>query len=303
MRILITPRSLTSAPPPALRRLSDAGYEVVCSTPGITPDEAELIRLLPGCVGWLAGVEPVSPRAIAAATDLRVISRNGTGVDNLPMAILAARGVTVTRAEGANAVGVAELAVAMITAALRHLPAESAGIHAGGWPRLKGREINGATAGVIGMGAIGRRVARVLQAMGADVLAHDPFVQNVDFPVSYLPIDEVLARASIVTLHCPAVGDRPLIGARELALMPRGAVLINTARASLVEEAAVIAALDAGQIATYATDVFVQEPPQERALAAHPRVIATSHIGGLTDESVTRATDIAIDNLLLGLAS
>ncbi len=303
MRILITPRSLTSLPPPALSRLREAGYEVVCSTPGKTPDEAELIRLLPGCVGWLAGVEPVSPRAISAADALRVISRNGSGVDNLPLALLAERGIRVARAEGANSVGVAELSLAMITSALRNLPAESAGIHAGGWPRLKGREVNGSRAAVIGMGAIGSRVARVLHAMGATVLAHDPFQPPMTFPVTYLPLAEALAQASIVTLHCPALSDRPLIGAAEMASMPRGAVLVNTARASLVDEAAIIAALESGHLATFATDVFAQEPPQDRALAGHPRVIATSHIGGLTEESVTRATDIAIDNLLTALAS
>jgi D-3-phosphoglycerate dehydrogenase len=303
MRILVTPRSLTSHPPLALSRLRDAGYEVVCSTPGKTPDEAELVRLLPGCVGWLAGVEPVSQRAVAAADALRVISRNGSGVDNLPLALLAERGVRVARADGANSVGVAELALAMITSAVRHLPDESAGIHAGGWPRLRGREINGSVAAVVGMGAIGSRVAQVLQIMGAAVLAHDPFQPAVSYPVTYLPLADALSQASIVTLHCPALGDRPLIGVAELASMPRGSVLVNTARASLVDEAAIIAALESGQLATYATDVFGEEPPRDRALAGHPRVIATSHIGGLTEESVTRATDIAIDNLLLALAS
>lgn len=303
MRILITPRSLTSQPPPALSRLRDAGYEVVCSTAGKIPDEAELIRLLPGCVGWLAGVEPVSPRAISAADALRVISRNGSGVDNLPLTLLAERGVRVARADGANSVGVAELAVAMITSAVRHLQEESAGIHAGGWPRLRGREVNGSVAAVIGMGAIGNRVARVLQTMGATIVAHDPFEPTAAFPVTYLPLADALAQASIVTLHCPAFGSRPLIGAAELASMPRGSVLVNTARAVLVDEAAIIAALESGQLATYATDVFTEEPPRDRSLAEHPGVIATSHIGGLTEESVTRATDIAIDNLLLALAS
>ncbi|MBE2278647.1 MAG: phosphoglycerate dehydrogenase [Rhodobacteraceae bacterium] len=303
-RILITPRSLSLAPPPELDPLRQAGFDLVFPEPGRMPDEAALLALLPGCVGWLAGVEPVSDRVIAAADSLRAISRNGTGVDNLPLPLLAERGIRVLRAEGANAVGVAELTVGLMLAALRHIPDEVAGTRAGRWPRSRGKEISGRSIGIVGCGAIGRRVARAVSAMGAEIVAHDPFRPDVEVygPFRWAGLDELFAEADVVTLHCPPPPDgRPVVDAARLAMMRPGAILINTARAALVDEAAVRAALDAGRLQAYATDVFVDEPPGEGSLAGHPRVIATSHIGGLTDESVAKATSIAVANLLAAL--
>ncbi len=303
-RILITPRSLSLAPPPELDPLRQAGFELVFPEPGRMPDEAALLALLPGCVGWLAGVEPVSDRVIAAADSLRAISRNGTGVDNLPLPLLAERGIRVLRAEGANAVGVAELTVGLMLAALRHIPDEVAGIRAGRWPRSRGKEIAGRSIGIVGCGAIGRRVARAVSAMGAEIVAHDPFRPAVEVygPFRWAGLDELFAESDVVTLHCPPPPDgRPVVDAARLAVMRPGAILVNTARAALVDEAAVRAALDAGRLDAYATDVFVDEPPGEGSLAGHPRVIATSHIGGLTDESVAKATSIAVANLLAAL--
>tara|TARA_R100000687_G_scaffold83685_1_gene88757 strand:+ start:10018 stop:10959 length:942 start_codon:yes stop_codon:yes gene_type:complete len=304
-KILITPRSLTSNPPDELSGLATAGYDVVFCTPGKTPDEAELIKLLPGCVGWLAGVEPVSEAVIRSADSLRVISRNGTGVDSLPLAAVEAKGIRVERAVGANATGVAELAIGLMLSACRHIPAESAGVRDGGWPRLKGREIEGATVGVVGMGAIGRKVATTLVGLGADVVAYDPFnpaLGPLEGAVRYVPLDDLFAQAGMVTFHCPMTEDgRPILSAARIASMPEGAIVVNTARAGLVDDGAMIAALDQGQVASYATDVFDQEPPEDLRIASHPKVIATSHVGGLTDGSVMRATRDAVNNLLTAL--
>lgn len=303
-RVLITPRSLSLDPPPELDALRQAGFELVFSTPGRMPDEAELLDLVPGCVGWLAGVEPVSERVVAAAGSLRAISRNGTGVDNLPLSLLQDRGIRVVKAEGANAVGVAELAIGLMLAALRHIPDEAAGIRLGGWPRSRGREIAGRTVGIVGCGAIGRRVARTVSAMGANIIACDPFRPEVyvSGPFRWADIDTLFAEADIVSLHCPAPPDgRPVVGAGRLAAMRPHAVLVNTARAVLVDEDAVRHALDTGRLQTYATDVFTEEPPPPGSLALHPKIIATSHIGGLTDESVGKATAIAVANLLAAL--
>jgi len=301
-RMLITPRSLTSTPSPALEPLRKAGFELVFSTPGEMPDEAELLDLVPGCIGWLAGVEPVSPIVLAAADRLRVISRNGSGIDNLPLAECARRGIAVERAMGANAVGVAELTLALMLAACRHIPETAHGLRSGQWPRIKGREIAGATVGIVGMGAIGRRVCAMVTAMGASVLAHDPAepaVRGCGGTVRYVPLPRLIADADVLTLHCPMTDDGvPLLNAEAVDTMPQGAIVVNTARAGLVDETALVAALDGGRIATYATDVFAEEPPRDRTLAAHRSVIATSHIGGLTDGSVMRATECAVSNLL-----
>lgn len=295
-RILITPRSLTSDPPAALDQLRKAGHELVFCSAGQTPDEAELIALLPGVEGWLAGVEPVSPAVIAAADSLRVIARNGSGADNLPMAMLNARGIAVTRAMAANATGVAELALGLILAACRHLPVVAAGVRAGAWPRPKGREIEGTTVAIIGAGAIGRKVAAVMQQMGASVLAVDPASPDLGPDIRLVSLPEALAEAEIITLHCPLPADgKPLIDAGR---MRHGAILVNTARAGLVDESAILAALNGGTLSCYATDVFAQEPPRPGGIAEHPAVIATSHIGGLTEASVNRATVAAVQSLL-----
>ena len=300
-RVLVTPRSLTETRHPALRRLREAGFDVVCSTPGVLPGTQELIRLLPGCVGWLAGVEPVSPAVIGAADELRVISRNGVGVDNLPLELLRERGIAVAVAEGANAPGVAELTIGLMLAALRRIPQTDAGVKAGGWPRLKGAEIRGRTVGVVGCGAVGSEVARLAGALGARVIACDPARPAVDtVPESFrwVSLETLLAEAQIVTLHCPPSNGPALIDRAALSSMRAGAILVNTARASLVEEAALVEALAQDRLAVYATDVHAEEPPGSLALVALPNVIATSHIGGYTQESVDRAATIAVDNLI-----
>ena len=303
-RILVTPRSLTSVSHTAVEALAAQGYEVVMPPPGKLPDEADLLRLLPGCAGWLAGIEPVSPAAIAAATELRAISRNGVGTDNLPMDVLRRRGIVVRTADGANAAGVAELAIGLMLAALRHIPAADAGIKSGAWPRRRGREIRGRVIGVIGCGAIGREVIRLGTALGASILAFDPARPDsaVTERFRWAEVPEIIAEADIVSLHCPPPPDgRPLIGAAELASMPPGGIVVNTARAALVDEAAIIGSLNAGRLSVYAADVFAEEPPLSLLLAGHGGVIATSHIGAFTEESVDRATEIAVANLVEAL--
>ncbi len=305
-RILVTPRSLTASPHPRVEGLREQGFEVVCSTPGQQPNEAELMQLVPGAIGWIAGVEPVSPAVIDAADALQVISRNGVGIDNLPLRTLAERNIVLRTADGANAAGVAELAIALMLSALRHIPFTDAGIKAGEWPRRRGMEIRGRRVGVVGCGRIGGEVARLAAALGATILACDPQRPPLKVPgdrLNWVDLPDLLSRAEIITLHSPPRDDGgALIGDAELALLRGGAVLVNTARAALVDEAALLAALDAERLGVYAADVFAEEPPRSRALVGHPHVIATSHIGGFTEESVERATEMAVSNLLAALA-
>lgn len=301
-RILVTPRSLSRGRHAGLKPLEDAGFELVLPAPGATPGESELIAAVPGAVGWLAGVEPVSEAVIAAADRLRVISRNGTGIDNLPVAALEARRIAVMRAEGTNARGVAELTLALALAGLRDIVPTHNGIAGGGWPRRIGREIQGAEVAVVGLGAIGAIFAGMALALGANVRGYDPLApadRIVDPAFRRLEFAETLAGADLMSLHAPMPADgRSLIGAPELALLATGAVVVNTARAGLVDEAAIVAALDSGQVGTYATDVFATEPPGASRLTAHPRAVLTSHIGAFTVESVDRTTARAVDNIL-----
>nr|WP_246813128.1 NAD(P)-dependent oxidoreductase [Rhizobium changzhiense] len=295
---------MTEAPHPAIEGMARQGVEIVYATSGKLPDEAELLRLVPDVTGWLAGVEPVSPKVIAAASRLCVVSRNGTGLDNLPLGELKSRGIAVRTADGANARGVAELAIAMIFSAMRHLPNTDQGLKAGSWPRRRGIEFFGRTIGIIGCGAVGGTVARLAAAMGAHVMAFDPARPDVGIDPArfrWAKHDEIFREADILTLHCPPSKDRALVNRDMLAAVKPGLILVNTARSSLVDEAALIEALDAKQLRSYCVDVFDPEPPAFPGLASRADVIASSHIGGYTEESVNRATEMAVFNLMESL--
>jgi D-3-phosphoglycerate dehydrogenase / 2-oxoglutarate reductase len=301
--ILVTPRSLTTGAHPALERLAAAGHEIVLGPAGRMPSAADLARLLPGCVGWLAGVERITADVLAAAPDLRVIARNGTGVDAIDLAAARRRGVEVRRAEGANARGVAELTIGLMFALARSIPLSDVAIKAGGWERRKGVELEGRTLGIVGCGKIGRIVAGLAKGLGMQVVGHDPFATDTgDLPL--VPLDDLVSTSDVITLHCPPPADGgPLLDARRFGLMRPGVFIVNTARHELIDIPALVAALDRGHVAGAALDVFDAEPPLDRAYLACDRIIATPHIGGFTDESVDRAVDVAVDNLLEALAA
>lgn len=306
-KILITPRSVTRHGHPSLQRLEEAGFEIVFCRPDRQPDEAELMRLLPGCVGYLCGIETVTGRLLRAASELRVISRNGTGVDNIDLATAKAQGVRVLRADGTNARGVAELTIAFILALIRSIPLSDHGIKQGGWERKIGIELSDRTLGLVGCGKIGRLVAKFALGFDMKVLAYDPYLDLEYKPserFSFVSLDQVWTSADILSLHCPPLGgDRPLIDRETVAKFKKGIFLVNTARASLLDEEAILSGLELGQIAGAALDVFPEEPPRDMRLARHPRVITMPHSGGYTRESVDRAISVAVDNLLQALGS
>jgi D-3-phosphoglycerate dehydrogenase len=306
MKILVTPRSITRDGHPSLEKLRTAGCKVLFCRPGVQPDEEELCALLPGCAGYLAGVEPVTDRVLAAATELRAISRNGTGVDNIDLTAAAARGIAVLRAQGANARGVAELTLACVLALARGMVPASAALKSGSWNRGEaGSEIEGRTLGLIGCGRVGRLVARMALGCDARVLAVDP-APDISFAPGgsfrFAGLDEVLASSDFLSLHCPpGADDRPVLDAAAVSRMKPGAFLINTSRYDAFDPAAVLAALDSGHLAGLALDVFDVEPPEDLRLVQHPRTLATPHLGAYTRESIDRAMDAAVENLLAAL--
>jgi len=301
-KILITPRSLTKDGDPALDLLTRQGFELVFSTPGKMPQTAELIGLLPGCAGWLAGVESIPADVLETAVDLKVISRNGTGINNIDIQAARRLGIEIMRAEGANARGVAELTLGMILALVRTIPFSDACMKGGSWERRKGLELQGRTLGVIGCGKIGQLVSQLALGFGMDVLACDAFADQHFAPAAsfrFTTLEEVLAESDIISLHCPEQTDgRAILDRETLRRLKLGVFLVNTARASLIDETAILEALDEGRVAGLALDVYDREPPAASPLLSDDRVIVTPHIGGYTSESVSRATMAAVDNLL-----
>lgn len=299
--VLVTPRSLTKTAHPAFSLFEKAGLSVKTCAPGVMPTEDDLLRLLPGCVGYLAGVEKISARVLeaAAAEGLEVISRNGVGIDNVDLEAAARLGIKVMPTKGANSRGVAELTMGLIFALLRSIPFVGFELKAERWTRREGMEVQGKKLGVIGCGEIGRIVSGMASALGMRVLGYDMYPIKSFRPenFSWAGLDDVIAEADVVTLHVPG-GDRPLLDRETIGRMKRGVYIVNTARASVADEEAVLEGLESGRIAGFAVDAFDTEPPTDFRLVRHERVIATPHIGGYTKESVERVTVGAIQNII-----
>ena len=185
--------------------LEAAGFELIFANPGQAPSEEQLLELLPGCVGWIAGVEPISERVLRAATKLRVISRNGTGTDNIPLGVAKELGIRIERAEGANARGVAELSIALMFAALRNIPELHHALRGGQWQRRGGIEISDRLVVLIGCGAVGRLVVQMALGLGARAAAYDPFPNYSFRPAGdgrfrWISFEEAIRTGEVISL-------------------------------------------------------------------------------------------------------
>lgn len=298
-KILITPRSLTRERHPAFSLIEDAGHSINTSTPGMQPSEKELLELVPDIDGYLAGVEKISGKVLEAAANLKVIGRNGVGVDNIDLGAAEKLGIKIFPTPGANAQGVAELTIGFLFALSRWIPFSSREMKAGGWSRRKGIELQGKSLALIGCGNIGKRVALIGTALGMKVLGCDMYPDKSFQPegFTWCSLEDVFRYGDFLSLHCPA-GEKPVINASAISSMKQGVYIVNTARAALVDESVLKQGLDAGTIGGYATDVFDPEPPEDYTLIKHEKVIATPHIGGFTSESIDRATYGAVERIL-----
>jgi len=249
----------------------------------------------------------VNADLLAAAPRLRVVGRLGVGLDNIDTDACGARRVAVIPATGANARAVAEYVICAAMLLLRGAYASAADVANGGWPRAAlsgGREIGGKTLGVVGFGSIGRLVARLGGALGMRVVGFDTQIAATDpvwkdEGVEPASLDALLAGADVVTLHVPLCdATRHLIDAGRLAQMKRGAVLINTARGGVVDEAALAAALGSGHLGGAALDVFEREPlPAASPLAGCPNLLLTPHVAGITLESNARVSALVAEGV------
>ena len=241
-------------------------------------------------VAILSRQGPVTAAAMDAAPGLRIIARHGVGVDDVDIVEAQRRGIIVTRAPGSNTQAVAEHTVALLLALAKDLPLLSAEVAGGAWRKAetKVRDVAGLRLGLVGCGAIGQAVARLAAAFGMSVAAYDPGLPDGAGIEAVPSLHVLLARSDVLSLHLPLLpATRRLIGAAELAALPRGAFVLNTARGGLIDEAALLAALEAGHLAGAGLDVFEDEPPPaDHPLRRHPRVICTPHVAGVTDGSL-----------------
>jgi D-3-phosphoglycerate dehydrogenase len=287
-RILVTPTSYGKNQPELRTQLEAQVGEVIYNTTGRPLTSDELTALIPCIDGYIAGLDTIDRRVINAADCLRVIARYGVGVDSVDLEAAREKGIVVTNTPGANSGSVAELAIGLLLALARNMVSAALATKSGSWPRLAGLSLEGKTIGLIGLGAVGRQVARRLAGFDCHILAYDPLVPEsraTGLGVRMLPMEEVIAQADFLSLHCPLNDQtRALVNAELIKKMKTGAFLINTARGELVDEVALLQALKNGKLKGAALDVFVNQPPAaDNALLALPQVIATPHMGAHTD--------------------
>ncbi|MHB1435285.1 MAG: hydroxyacid dehydrogenase [Thermoplasmata archaeon] len=245
----------------------------------------------------------VTADLIARAPKLSIVARAGVGVDNVDLRAAQARGLRVVNAPGAATQSVVELSVALYLLLVRGLPASIDSTRAGRWDRsTHGRELAGKTVGFVGYGRIARAIASALGPFRVTTRAVDPWLTNSPDSTPLGSLDEVLSGSDIVSVHAALTPENHhLINAAAIAKMRRGSYLVNVARGALVDEAALLAALDSGHLAGAALDVFETEPPPRAELVKHPRLIPTPHIGAATVEGQARAGRDVVDELLRAL--
>ncbi|MCI4368448.1 MAG: hydroxyacid dehydrogenase [Thermoplasmata archaeon] len=284
----------------ALEPLRHAPCELIDATKG----EAALSESLPGA--WALIVRSrtrVSAEMIGRAPKLSLIARAGVGVDNIDVTAATARRIRVVNAPAAATASVAELSVALYLMLARDLYPRIAKTKSGDWQRSgNGSELSGKTVGFVGYGRIAREIAKRLAPFGTVTIAYDPYVKSSGDATALVGLEDVLARSDFLSVHAAATEENQhLINGERLSRMKKGAYLVNVARGSLVDEVALIRALDSGALAGAALDVFEVEPPTRKELLAHPKVIATPHLGASTHEAQARAGKDTVDEVLRAL--
>jgi D-3-phosphoglycerate dehydrogenase len=287
-RLLVTPTSYGKNDLRLKAELEALTCEVIYNPTGKPLSSTEVRALLPGVDGYIAGLDAIDRAALESADRLKVIARYGVGVDAVDLDACREKGIVVTNTPGANAASVAELTVGLILALARQIPEAVAATRQGKFPRLAGISLVGKTIGLLGLGAIGKEVARRLAGFECRILAYDPYPNEAftrQYPVQIIPMGELLAASDFVSLHLPLLSEtRMLVDDRFISQMKPGAFLINTARGELVDESALLRALQNNRLNGAAVDVFAKEPPDpDHPLLKLKQVIAVPHIGAQTD--------------------
>ncbi|MDH6297933.1 D-3-phosphoglycerate dehydrogenase [Agrobacterium fabrum] len=289
----------------AVKLITDNGYQVSYVPPYTS--EADLVRIVTELdpVGVVVRMGRFSEAAIKAAPSLRVLSKHGVGVDNIDVDAASRREIPVVVAAGANALSVAEHAIALLFAVVKRIVPLDSGIRAGRWEKAgySGKELAGMTIGLVGFGAIARQTAVFARGFGLKVQAYDPFTDETAFVEAGVhrvaDVDDLISSSDILSLHCPLTPDtRNLLDDRRLGMMKPGSFIINTARGGLIDEDALLRAVESGHIAGAGLDTFQIEPPA----ANHPfwqnqKIVVTPHIGGVTQEANVRVGVDAVEGI------
>ena len=284
-----------------VERLEDAGCEVRLNPYGRPLTPAEIVEHAKDADVIILGNDRLDSATIGKLPNLKLVVRHGAGLDNIDFSELGKRDITVANTPGANKEETADLTFPLILDLARMVTQSINQLKGGVWNKIPGRTLYGKTIGIIGVGAIGMAVASRAMGFGMDILGNDIIQRDeaARFGLLYTSLNELLSASDVVTIHAPLTSaTKNLIGARELKRMKPGALLINTARAGVVREAALEKALMSGHLGGYAVDVYAKEPPDPTPYMSLPNVLTTPHIGSSTMEANLRMGDMAVDNIL-----
>lgn len=278
------------------------GFNVVYA--GKTPQPDDLIQLCKqhDPVAIIVRYGAVGAAVMDAAPSLRVISKHGSGTDTIDKDAAKARGIEVRAAVGANAAAVAEQALALTLACTKSIVKLNARMHAGHWDKAthKSIELNGKTVGIVGLGAIGRKFARMAHAMDMQVLGFDPYASDLPEYITTVPLETIWKASDVISFHCPLTPEnKGMVNAQTLAACKPGVILVNTARGGLIDEAALLAAIQSGQVGMAGLDSFAVEPfAAPHIFQGEERILLSPHIGGVTSDAYVNMGVGAAKNVL-----
>jgi D-3-phosphoglycerate dehydrogenase len=304
LKILITPRSFPQSGEMAYRLFKEHNLEIIENRTGKTLTEDEMAEQCRDIDGIIVGLDPMTEKVLKSAKNLKAISKYGAGLDNIDLKVAEQLGIKVDRAAGTNATSVAELAVGLFFTLARSIPVISANTKSGGWDRVRGVELNGKTAGILGLGNVGREVARMASGLGMNIMAYDPYLDPKDecinrYSITMAKDEDVIRNADFLSLHLPLTDEtKYVISNRTLGIMKKTAYLVNTSRGELVNEEDLYEALSTGKIAGTAEDVFSREPAGDHKLLSLDNFVLTSHIGAYTVEANAKMAIRSAENLL-----
>lgn len=295
--ILVTGADLAGQ---ALALLADFEIVYAGKTPQLT--DVATLAMKHNPVGIIVRYSGVSAEIMDAAPALKVISKHGSGIDTIDKAAATVRGIAVKAAVGANAAAVAEQALAMLLACAKSIVPLNERMHAGHWDKAthKSVELAGRTIGLVGLGAIGLRFAKMVDAMGMRVLGFDPYAKNLPDYIHAVDLATIWRESDAISLHCPlAAENKQLINAVTLGQCKKGVIFVNTARGGLVDEPALLAAVQSGQVGMAALDSFAIEPMlTQHTFYGHKGFILSPHIGGVTSDAYVNMGVAAAQNIL-----
>lgn len=294
--ILIAPSTFAASDSAPIDKLLVNDFEIIKNPYGRKLTADELIKLLPGVYGMIAGLETLD-RKVLKSSGLKVISRCGAGITNVDLEAAKELGIKVFSTPDAPTQAVAELTLGAMLSLIRNISGMNLDLHNKKWSKKIGLQLEGSTVAIIGFGRIGRRVAELLKAFKANLIAVDPYYKEAVDGVPVIPLDKALREADIITIHSSA--DKLILGEKDFSLMKDGVFLLNCSRGNAIDEEALARALDSGKVAGAWLDCF-QEEPYTGPLIKYPQVILTPHAGSYTSSCRTRMEIEAVDNLIKG---